>query len=111
MQKKWKCVCGYIHDGAEPPARCPKCGAPPEKFTALDDAAAELVERSRHANALHCRLVSLGREMEQLCKDGIENNLDPGCAGVFRTALGHSYEVMKLSMTEIQGHIAKGKWG
>ena len=25
--KKWKCVCGYIHDGDEPPAQCPKCGA------------------------------------------------------------------------------------
>ena len=59
MEKKWKCVCGYIHDGAEAPSQCPKCGAPREKFTALDDAAAQLVERSRHNNALHCRLVSL----------------------------------------------------
>src|SRR5665647_1087046 len=27
--KKWKCtVCGYIHQGDEPPAVCPICGAP-----------------------------------------------------------------------------------
>lgn len=111
MQKKWKCVCGYIHDGDEPPAVCPKCGAVAEKFTLLETAAADVVERSRRTNALHCRLVNLGRKMERTCKDGIEDNLDPGCVDVFRKALAHSFEIMKLSMTEMQGHIAKGKWG
>ena len=110
--KKWKCsACGYIHDGDEPPAHCPKCGAIAEKFTLLDDTAANLVERSRHTNSLHCRLVNLGRKMEQVCKDGIEDKLDPGCVDVFEKTLAHSYEIMKLAMTEIQGHIAKGKWG
>ena len=110
--KKWKCgVCGYIHDGDAAPAQCPKCGAPAEKFTLLDDTAANLVERSRHTNALHCRLVNLGREVEAVCKDGIEDNLDPGCVDVFRKSLAHSYEIMKLAMTEMQAHIAKGKWG
>ncbi len=112
MQKKWKCgVCGYIHDGDQAPAKCPKCGAPAEKFAALDDQATNLVERSRNANALHCRLVNLGRKLERVCLDGIEDNLDPGCVDVFRKVLAHSYEIMKMPMTEIQGHIAKGKWG
>ena len=110
--KKWKCdVCGYIHDGDEAPAQCPKCGASAEKFTALDQKAADLVERSRHTNALHARLADLGRRMEQVCKDGIEDNLDPDCVDVFQKALAHSYEIMKLAMTEMQIHIAKGKWG
>ena len=31
--KKWKCkVCGYIHTGAEPPDKCPVCGAPKSAF-------------------------------------------------------------------------------
>lgn len=31
--KKWQCeVCGYIHEGPEPPGVCPVCGAGPEKF-------------------------------------------------------------------------------
>lgn len=31
--KKWKCkVCGYIHEGPEPPDTCPVCGAPKEEF-------------------------------------------------------------------------------
>jgi len=34
--KKWKCtVCGYIHQGDEPPAVCPICGAPCEKFVQI----------------------------------------------------------------------------
>lgn len=29
----WVCtVCGYVHTGSEPPDKCPKCGAPKEKF-------------------------------------------------------------------------------
>ncbi len=109
--KKWKCVCGYIHDGAEAPGQCPKCGAASEKFTMLDDKADGLVERSRHTNAIHCDLVALGRRVEKACKDGIEDNLDPNCVTVFQKSLAHSYEIMKLSMTEMHGHAAKGKWG
>jgi hypothetical protein len=56
-------------------------------------------------------VVSLAREIEAACKDGIEDNLDPGCVDVFQKSLAHAYEMMKLSMTEVQGHIAKGKWG
>ena len=34
--KKWKCtVCGYIHQGDEPPAACPICGASREKFVQI----------------------------------------------------------------------------
>ena len=109
--KKWKCVCGYIHDGDSAPDVCPKCGATTDKFTELDDKAATLVERSRRTNALHCRLVDIGRQMEALCKEGIEDNLDPGCVDVFQKSLAHSYQIMKMSMAEIQGHMNKGKWG
>lgn len=31
--KKWICtVCGYVHEGATPPEKCPICGAPASKF-------------------------------------------------------------------------------
>ncbi len=30
---KWKCsVCGYIHEGTEPPAKCPSCKYPKEYY-------------------------------------------------------------------------------
>ena len=33
--KKWRCtVCGYIHEGSEPPENCPNCGSAREKFAA-----------------------------------------------------------------------------
>ena len=32
--KKFVCpVCGYVHEGTEPPAKCPQCGCPGAKFT------------------------------------------------------------------------------
>ena len=110
--KKWKCtVCGYIHDGDSAPDNCPKCKAAKEKFALLDDAAANLVQRSRRTNMLHVRLIALARESEAVCREGVEDNLDPGCVGVFQKALGYAYETMKLAMTELQGHMGKGKWG
>lgn len=34
--KKFKCnVCGYIHEGAAAPEKCPVCGAPASEFTPL----------------------------------------------------------------------------
>lgn len=110
--KKFKCGgCGFVFDGDQAPECCPKCGAPRERFEVLDDAAAQLVERSRHSNALHCRMVALARDIEVVCKDGIDDALDPGCVAVFTKSLAHAYQMMKLSMTETQGHMNKGKWG
>jgi len=110
--KKWKCgVCGYIHDGDEVCDVCPKCGAAAEKFEPLDQAKADLIERSRHTNALHAQLIDLARQIERVCEDGIRDNLDPGCVDVFTKSLKASYVQMKLSMTEMQGHMNKGKWG
>ena len=35
---KWVCtVCGYVHEGAEPPAECPICHVPADKFKAMDE--------------------------------------------------------------------------
>ena len=35
--KRWECViCGYIHEGDEPPDICPVCGAAKELFRPLD---------------------------------------------------------------------------
>jgi rubredoxin len=110
--KKWKCEgCGYIHDGDEAPAKCPKCGAPKEQFTQLDEAAAKLVERSRHTNTLHAHVVDLARQLEAACNAGIKDELDPGCVDVFTKSRAMAWQVMKLSMTELQGHMKKGKWG
>ncbi|MCX7779885.1 MAG: flavin reductase [Negativicutes bacterium] len=39
--RKWVCnVCGYIHEGDEPPAVCPICGVGPDEFSLLPEPAA-----------------------------------------------------------------------
>ncbi len=39
--KKWRCtVCGYIHEGPQPPERCPVCGAPSSAFVEVPSEAA-----------------------------------------------------------------------
>lgn len=36
--KKWKCtVCGYIHEGPEPPDICPVCGVSKDEFVEITD--------------------------------------------------------------------------
>jgi rubredoxin/uncharacterized membrane protein len=42
--KKWECtVCGYIHEGDEPPEVCPVCGAGAEYFKEIVEKAEETV--------------------------------------------------------------------
>jgi len=37
---KYRCdVCGYIHDDAGPPVKCPKCGAGSDSFYDMDEEA------------------------------------------------------------------------
>lgn len=38
---KYVCpVCGYVHEGENPPEKCPQCGVPGSKFTKMDESAA-----------------------------------------------------------------------
>jgi hypothetical protein len=60
---------------------------------------------------LHARVIDLARRIEEACKEGVADALDPGCVDVFNKTLAASYEMMKLSMTELAGHMNKGKWG
>jgi len=44
MPRRWKCtVCGYIHEGNEPPEFCPVCGADRSLFVAVDEAEPSLL--------------------------------------------------------------------
>ena len=38
MNKKFRClVCGYVHEGPNPPAECPVCHAKAEKFVEIKE--------------------------------------------------------------------------
>ena len=46
-QKQFKCnVCGYIHEGAAAPDKCPVCGVPASQFTELKPAKKGLFDRN-----------------------------------------------------------------
>ncbi|NPV52024.1 MAG: rubredoxin [Firmicutes bacterium] len=109
---KWRCtVCGFVFDGDNPPERCPKCGAPAEKFEKVDDEKAGLIERSRLSNYLHQKLFTLLEEVKTVGEQGIVDNLDPGCVKIFTEARENAKTIQQMIKAEIQTHIQKGKWG
>jgi predicted nucleic acid-binding Zn-ribbon protein len=108
----WRCSsCGYVHDGEEPPGKCPKCGAAREKYVAVEDKAMELVERSRFTNNLHIHLFALLEQVIDVAEDGIDDNLDPSCVKIFKRALAEAEILQQSIKAELQGHMNKGKWG
>ena len=47
--KKWVCpVCGYVHEGPEPPERCPQCKVPGSKFKLLEEKSGALQFVTEH---------------------------------------------------------------
>ena len=58
--KAWRCeVCGYIHEGSEPPAECPVCGAPASEFAPCAAPAAAAAPAPAAAQKVQ-RIVVLG---------------------------------------------------
>lgn len=44
MPRRWRCtVCGYIHEGEQPPEECPVCGADRTQFVPLEEAEPNLL--------------------------------------------------------------------
>lgn len=111
MKKLWKCsVCGYIHQGENAPGVCPKCGAPAEKFVGLNEEEAKKVYSSDRTNDIHMQVIDLCARMVELCKEGIELNLDPGCVSAFEKALNEAWVIKQRCKAELEGHMKKGKW-
>jgi len=107
----WKCsVCGYIHNGSEAPAVCPKCGAPKDKFFALSEEDAKKIIDSDRTNDIHMEIIKLAMRIKELSKEGIAINLDPPCVALFKQAHDEAWVIKQRSKAEIVGHIGKGKW-
>lgn len=110
--KMWKCsVCNFVHEGEEAPEKCPKCGAPQDKFVALDENAVNLVERSRHTNMLHLQLAAALAEVQKIAEAGIADQLDPPCVTLFTRARDSAALLTQMIKAELEGHMKKGKWG
>lgn len=106
----WRCtVCNFTMDGAMP-ERCPKCGAPQDKFIQLEENQVELITRSAKTNDLHMELSALMDDVLAVAKEGQADNLDPGCVKVFTVAVEQAAIIKQMIRAEIQGHVGKGKW-
>ena len=107
----WKCsVCGFTNEGKEAPEKCPKCGAPKEKFSQLSGEEAQKVYVSDRTNDIHMEIITLAMRIEALAREGIELDLDPPCVQLFNKAKDEAWIIKQRSKAEIAGHLSKGKW-
>lgn len=111
MAKLFKCtVCGFVYEGEEPPEKCPKCEAPKEKFVELTKEEADKIYAADRTNDIHMEIVHLCMRIADLCKEGIEINLDPPCVSLFNKALKEVWTIKQRSKAELQSHMNKGKY-
>jgi len=110
--KKFRCtMCNFIYEGDDAPDKCPRCGAPKEKFEQIPEDKDRLIERSKLSNGLHMHLATLLEEVTQVATKGINDNLDPACVAIFTNAKEQAHLLRQFIKAEIQVHISKGKWG
>ncbi len=107
----WKCsVCGFIHEGEEAPEKCPKCGAPKEKFNGLTEEESKKIIDSERTNDIHMEIINLTDKMQALALEGIEIDLDPPCVALFKQAYAEARVIKQRCKAEIEGHVSRGKW-
>ena len=71
---KWTCtVCGYTHEGDQPPDKCPQCGVPAEKFKKVEEGEMEWA-------AEHVVGVAQGSPEEII--QGLRDNFNGECSEV-----------------------------
>ncbi|MEM2207383.1 MAG: hypothetical protein QXG17_01645 [Sulfolobales archaeon] len=108
----WKCqVCGYVYEGIEAPERCPKCGAPRERFKLLSEQEVQLILRSRKSNYLHMKALTLLRDLLAVADELIQDNLDPACVKLATEERESALTTIQKIMAELETHEKKGKWG
>ena len=72
--KKYVCpVCGYVHEGNEPPEKCPQCGAPGSKFQ--EQSAEGLVFADEHRGGV-------AKDVDPEIVEGLRMNFTGECTEV-----------------------------
>lgn len=75
MKKKWICtVCGYVHEGDNPPAQCPQCKQPAEKF--------KLFEETGSLNFITEHIVGIAKDTNEEMKKDLNAHFTAECTEV-----------------------------
>ena len=70
---KWVCpVCGYVHEGPEPPEKCPVCKVPGSKFIKQDG---EMSWAAEH-------VIGIAKDVPEEIKAGLRANFEGECTEV-----------------------------
>ena len=71
---KWVCsVCGYVHEGDQPPEKCPLCKVPADKFIAQAEGKVEWADQ---------HVVGVAKGVSQEIIDGLRANFEGECTEV-----------------------------
>lgn len=71
---KWVCsVCGYVHEGDQPPERCPVCKVPAEKFVKMDEGEIEWADQ---------HVVGVAQGVDPEIIEGLRSNFEGECSEV-----------------------------
>ncbi len=73
---KWVCkVCGYVHEGAEAPEKCPQCNAPKERFAQMGGGAKTKEYADEHR-------VGIAKGLDERVIEGLRANINGVCSEV-----------------------------
>jgi len=111
MNKMWRCeVCGYLHEGEEPPDLCPKCGAPKEKFELLDEEEAEMMRDALATREKYSQIYEHLEAIEKIAGEGLALNLDEGCNQIFTKTREDMVSIRQRIQEELDGHAQECIW-
>ena len=81
MMKKWVCpVCGYVHEGENPPEFCPVCKVPGSKFT---EQAGELTWAAEHVVGVGKQFgADVPADVQEQIIAGLRSNFEGECSEV-----------------------------
>ncbi len=111
MEKMWRCeVCGYLHEGEEPPDFCPKCGVPKDRFELLDEEEAQMMRDARDTKEKYAEILKRLDEIVALAEEGIALDLDDGCNTIFNQTVEETSGIRKMIKDELAGHAGECIW-
>ncbi len=71
---KYRClVCGYVHEGDEPPENCPQCKAPAARFVLATETNADWAAE---------HVIGVAKDVDPRIIEGLKNNFDGECSEV-----------------------------